>query len=386
MRRKLKPLAIVTIAALIMCILGGTLYAMPKTSVTNNFEMGIVDIELNEYQNIKGEESFYDESNALNVLPLTKISKIPRIRCDGNNCYIRAKITFLNDEYLSDKDLYGITTDWVKAADGYFYYTKVLKTGESVDLFQGLQLPVNYPQSEEGKRFFINIDAEAVQSANFKPDYESETPWGDIDIQYCGKEGQYDISSFKEDADNNFAIEYLGETDTLIRNSEDFFTNLPFFMPGDTHSDVAVIKNDSKKKIDLYFYTEDVSEEETDLLDKIQLKITYKGSYGEKDVYEGPLRAIDAQDPILLSEIQPGEDGNFCFSVYVPEELDNQYSILKDKVKWVFYCEYEDAPRTIIDIIKTGDTSRLGLYLLVGGILIIVGVFFASDKKKKATK
>lgn len=383
MKRKLKPLAIVTIVALIMCVCGGALYAMPKTSVTNNFEMGIVDIELNEYQNIAGVEDYYDGSHAVNVLPLTKISTIPRIRCEGNDCYVRAKITFLNMEYLSDKDLYGITTDWVKAADGYWYYKNVLRTGETVDLFQGLQLPVNFPQSEEEKRFFVNIDAEAVQSTNFKPDYQSESPWGDIDIQYCGKEGTYDIASLKNDADNNFEIEYVGETDSLIRNSEDFFTNLPFFMPGDTHSDVAVIRNDSKKQINLYFYTEDVSETDTDLLDKIQLTITYKGTSGEKEIYTGPLRAKEAEDAILLSEIMPGEEGNFCFSIHVPEELDNEYSILKDKVKWVFFAEYEDAARTIVDIIKTGDTAKLGLYLLVGGILVIIGVFFASDKKKK---
>ena len=112
-----------------------------------------------------------------------------------------------------------------------------------MDLFQGLQMPVNFPQSEECKKFYINVDAEAVQSANFSPDYDSENPWGDIDIQLCGKEGMYDISTFKEDESNDFEIEYQGASDALIRNKEDFFTNLPFFLPGDTHSDVAKIEN-----------------------------------------------------------------------------------------------------------------------------------------------
>ncbi|MEI3339590.1 MAG: hypothetical protein V8R80_06270 [Eubacterium sp.] len=85
----------------------------------------------------------------------------------------------------------------------------------------------------------------------------------------------------------------------------------------------------------------------------------------------------------MLAEILPKEEGSFCFSLYVPEELDNQYTLLKDKVKWVFYTEYEDAGKSIFDIARTGDTSKLGLWMLIAGILPITGVFFASDKKKE---
>lgn len=380
---KRRLLMILTAFSLLLSIGGGILYAMPKTSVTNNYEMGIVDIELDEFQKVNGMEELYSDESGLNVLPAQKISKIPRIRCDGNDCYIRAKVTFLNTEYLGEQNLYGISEEWQKAGDEYYYYKKVLHTGEDVDLFQGLQMPVNFPQSEECKKFYINVDAEAVQSANFSPDYDSENPWGDIDIQLCGKEGMYDISTFKEDESNDFEIEYQGASDALIRNKEDFFTNLPFFMPGDTHSDVAKIENNSSRAIDLYFYTEEVSKEETDLLDRIQLEIVYKSRAGKTEVYKGPLRSKKLEDPIMLAEILPKEEGSFCFSLYVPEELDNQYTLLKDKVKWVFYTEYEDAGKSIFDIARTGDTSKLGLWMLIAGILLITGVFFASDKKKE---
>lgn len=385
MKRKYTPIAFVSAIALLMCGIGGIIYAIPKTHVVNHLEMGIVDIELEEYQNIQGVETFYDASYAKNVLPLTKISKIPRIRCDGNDSWIRCKIEYLNTEYLGDEDLYGFTKDWVKKSDGYFYYKKVLKTGDTTDLFQGLQLPVDFPQSEEGTRFFLNINAEAVQSQNFTPDFTKREPWGDINVQLCAKEGMYDIVAFKDAKDNRFEITYMGSSDTLIRNTRDFFTNLPFFMPGDTYRDVAEIKNNSKHMIDLYFYTEEISETETDILDRIRLKITYKSNYGEKDVYDGPLRAKNAESPMILAKIQPGEEGNFCYELNIPSELDNQYTLLKDKVKWVFYAEFDESDQTIIDILKTGDDSKLGLYMVIVGIsllaFVLLSTYFKSEEK-----
>ena len=335
----IKRKLIVILLCLSMLVCGsGLIYGMATTSVINEFETGIVDIGLNEYQIVDGKEE--DWSDGPLIMPGDTVSKIPRIDNDGNDCYVRVKITFRDTDVLNETDLFGIDSKWVKADDGYWYYTDILPHGETVDVFAGLFIPTDFPQDCSGDVFYIDIDADAIQSKNFEPDFESANPWGNIEILECEKEGQYDISTFKPSDDRAFEIVYLGDVDKLVKNEDDFFVNFPYLMPGDTYSDSVVLENDSDDDITMYFHTEAIDDSE--LLEKIQLKITTVIDGKTVVVYEGPLQAEDLQSDIALGVIPAGDSGEFKFEINVPAELNNKYTIMSSEVKWVFYTELPD--------------------------------------------
>ena len=71
--------------------------------------------------------------NSKMVLPGQEISKIPRITNCAQPCWIRVRLVYENSmegpdgvEGLSDWNLYGMSKDWVKIGN-YYYYTKILE-------------------------------------------------------------------------------------------------------------------------------------------------------------------------------------------------------------------------------------------------------------------
>ena len=133
---KRKLLIILLCLSMLVCG-SGFVYGMTTTSVINEFETGIVDIELDEYQKVGDvEEPWVDNPT---ILPGDVVSKIPRIDNPGNDCYVRVKITFWDTDQLDEDDLFGISDKWVKADDGYWYYTEILPHGKTVDIFEGIK-------------------------------------------------------------------------------------------------------------------------------------------------------------------------------------------------------------------------------------------------------
>lgn len=354
---------IIMIGLSIILFCTGTVYAMTQTEVTNYFETGIVDIELSEYQlNGDSEEPYTDKET---VVPNQKISKIPRIQNDGVDCYIRAKITFRNTDEVNDECLFGMDEKWQKADDGYYYYTEIVPHGSSVDLFAGLTIPEDFSKEYE-EAFYIDIDTDAIQSKNFTPNFDSANPWGSVEILECEKEGMYDVSTFKASDSKSFEIKYLGESGTLIKNEEDFFVNFPYLMPGDVFSDSVELVNDGKDPMKLYFRSE--AFDDSALLDKIQLTITTEIDGKKETVYSGSLRAVELNENIILGTIPEGDTGHFHFTIEVPPELNNEYTILDSFVTWIFSTEIiEDSDMAP----QTGDSTTFwGFYLCLAGIFL----------------
>ncbi len=317
------------------------IYAMSVIGVTNHFETGIIDIRLEEYQlDEMGREVSWQ--NKENILPGDNFSKIPRIYNDGNDCYIRAEIAIRGGDEVDVTDLsgiqiHGISEDWTLADDGYYYYKNELLHGKSVDLFQSVHIPEEFPDCLMGKSFYIDINVDSIQSKNFTPNFDLAMPWGSVEILECEKKGQYDISSFKQSASHTFSIIYQGEIKQLIKNADDFFSNFPYLMPGDCYSDTVSLVNNSGKEITLYFRSEGI--DNSDLLDKIQLKITTTIHGETKVFYEGSLRAESISENVVLGVIPKNATGEFLFEIEVPAELNNQYTILNSYVKWIFSAD-----------------------------------------------
>ncbi len=386
-----RKLSIMALGLLIMALGCGLVYAAVSVEVTNHFETGIVDINLMEYQIDESSQEEMPWVDEPTVFPGEYISKIPRVHNDGNDCYIRAKVTMTPSEGMPQEDfekieIGGTSEKWLLADDGYLYYTDILKTGEDADVFEWVSIPVDMTNESQDERFYINVEVDAIQSKNFTPEFSSATPWGSVEVLACEKEGQYEISSLKKADSQSFKVQYQGDAKKLITNSDDFFANLPYMMPGDSFNDVARLVNTSSNDIKLYFRSEALDDSE--LLDKIQLKITTEIGGKKVVYYEGSLRAAALSESAVIGTIPAKSEGNFHFDLHVPAELNNQYSISSSYVKWIFSTEEIPQPGPDKpDSPKTGDEADLNLWMgMFGGSLVAIGMVVmmsVTDRKKK---
>ena len=363
--------------SILMCGSGATILAMTETSVTNYLSTGIVDIELEEYQIQDGKEEAYEDVK--DILPGQVISKIPRIHNAGNDCYIRVKLDLEGTEESIEAQEIG--EKWKEGKDGYLYYTDILKTGDETDLFQSIKIPEDFAQEEESA-FQLEIHAEGIQSQNFTPDFQADAPWGAVEIQLCKKEGQYDISSFKKASDQSLNVVYQGESRKLFSNPEDFFVNFPVMLPGDTYQETAILQNTGGNPMKLYFRGLAEETADNDLLEQIQLKITTEIGGRTETVYEGTLKGDGLEENRLLGEIPADGFGKFHFDLSVPKELDNKYTVLTNRVEWIFSTE----PIERLTTVQTGDTRKTGVFLLAGGVLCGAGALILRKGRKKNEK
>ena len=153
-KKKVKIVIIVAILIIFMS-LGVYGYFIYKKSVTNNMVLGYNDIEVNEkYQ------------PPLKIEKGTSFQKEPTVTNNGNvDCYVRIK-SLVSDsrvgEYLSinyDEVNYNYNKD-----DGYYYYKKVLKPGETTEpLFTTVEISKE-ASDDVLNGFEIYVYAESVQT------------------------------------------------------------------------------------------------------------------------------------------------------------------------------------------------------------------------------
>lgn len=326
---------------------GSVIYARSETSVTNHLSTGIVDIELEDYADIPDL-----------VLPGMELPGVKEVINEGNDCYIRAKLTFPDAAVPMDNSLW-LCDGWEYHADGYYYYPEIIKTGDTVDLITGFTIPKNYPQDQAGKSITLDIDVDAIQSLHFTPDFTADAPWGNIVIEQCLHENGYDISTFRTTSENTFSVTYERNTQDLFTNQDDFFTNLPTLLPGDIYTDTATLQNHSNDDILLYFWSEAKSSK---LLDATQLTCSLNGTV----FYEGPLSGTFQEQTVIPANT----NADLTYTITVPEELQNEYTILQDQVRWIFSTEpieQSAADQTVVSP-RTGVADIVGLTLIVIGL------------------
>ena len=130
--------------------------------------------------------------------------------------------------------LNGISADWVNGSDGYFYYTKDIQTGESIQFFESVSFPKN------GQKDLLNklVSLMSLQKqcrANFQPDFmKKEQPWGDTEIELCLHENDGSITSKRIPGTDGSITGCAGSADGFpIRK---FLPKFDTLMPGDTVS------------------------------------------------------------------------------------------------------------------------------------------------------
>ena len=184
---KKKSKIVVGILAALLCMTTGAYgYFSDRLEVKNHITMGDIRINMTEFaRKGNGEVKYRDPAY---IFPGERISKIPRIKNSALPCWIRARISYGSDkenvEMLSECNIEGMSAEWIKRGD-YYYYTKVLKKQESVDLFQSVSVPAVWTEEHGGQKLNISVQADAIQAANFKPDFTAMSPWGNQEIQEC---------------------------------------------------------------------------------------------------------------------------------------------------------------------------------------------------------
>ncbi|MBQ1310806.1 MAG: hypothetical protein IIY55_03070, partial [Blautia sp.] len=206
-------------------------------TVTNHLRTGDVNIRLTEHMVRDGKEQDYTDPETL--LPGTRLSKIVRVENLAASCYVRMKVEFESDrkeiENLKDADLLGLSGDWKKAGE-YYYYTKPLGVSKNVDFISGLQIPSEWTEEHAGQKIRLLFHADAIQSENMKPDFTAMSPWGNQKILACVHEDG-NSNSYRTEENARLQVEFSGKAHKLIAVPEDFFQKLKTLMPGDIVKD-----------------------------------------------------------------------------------------------------------------------------------------------------
>ena len=334
----MKRVLIILLACLSVCtyVGGSYIYDYKEVSTQNNFNTGIVDVDLLETMLVDGVEVDWDKHQ--DVSPGESVSYITKIKNVANPCYIRVKLTFNNNYGLSYTNFFGISDKWELADDGFFYYSDVLETGNIVNFFNGVKIPDDAPND-----FVLSVttDVEAVQSKNFEPDLEESAPWGDV-IVLVNPVTEYDILD-PANSEETLTITY-NNTEGLFTNQDDFFVNFPTLLPGDTYADSVSMQNTADEGINVYFRTEGTDDLLSNSIDLVITKSTPKARSSEI-VYSGKVNSPDLDENILLTKLPPDSGSvNLNFEISVPPELNNSYILDKSQVKWIFSTELSDEP------------------------------------------
>lgn len=365
-----------------------------SVTVTNHISTGDINISLKELEKRDGKEMTYEDRRI--VLPGDEISKIPRITNQAEPCWVRVKITYTDDMEgqvgLADENLKGMSPRWVKKGE-YFYYTEKLQQGKSVDIFTGVTVPSQWDETYQDKKLGITIVADAIQAANFSPDFGAMTPWGNQKIQRCIHDTNGLVVKKKSQVD--MKVEFEGNAHKLVAAPDDFFSGFSAAMPGDVFRDSVSIRNTTKNTAEIFFRTspECKSVKDQELLKKLKLVIAMNG----RKLYDGDLLAVSLNKAVSLGTFAPGTEGIMEFQVTVPEELDNAYALRNADVKWIFFVEEEEAKLTPVPSgtggnrgtdggtsgkgsashrktpVRTGDDTSVLFFLFVAGAALFAG-------------
>ena len=406
--KKKRKMLVGILAALLCMATGAYGYFSDSLEIKNHITMGDIRINMTEFaRKGNGEVKYRDPAY---IFPGERISKIPRIKNRALPCWIRAHISYGSDkddmEMLSEHNIEGISSEWIKRGD-YYYYTKVLKKQESVDLFQSVSVPAVWTEEHGGQKLSVTVQADAIQAANFKPDFTAMSPWGNQEIQDCVHETNGTMTCKK--GERKLSVEFQGKAHKLIAVPDDFFANLETAMPGDILTDTVKISNTTKNDAEIFFRisTEGRTKEKLDMLKNICFQI----AMGEKVLYTGTLDAAKLQKNHSLGVFKSKASGELKFLLEIPKEWDNAWALKKTDVSWIFTVQDEtsgmnqteeqkqngaqslsgdSAQASVKDTgsrqkssVKTGDSMPVELMLL---LLMAAGISIPVIKKWKGAK
>ena len=336
-RNKYRQIAVALfLLAVLMFVNSGRIYASAVLVTENNFQTGLVDIDLKQYQELENGRLIPAETSFNNILPGDTFYQKARVTCNADDCYIRLSDTWTRTDFVTST----MTADgWTHGRDGYWYFTNVLKEGEYADIDFTYHMDIRITETL-AETISETLRAEAVQAKNFTPDFTADMPWGSVEII----ESIYDSGYKKPEGSQELTVTYKGGAEGLISNTKDAFTNFGILMPGDVYTDRLIIRNTNSSPAEIYFKTELPNFAARDLYDAVRISIEYVTSAGVKtQIYNGRLSKC-AVDEMLLAKVGYGEKGNLIYNLSLPAEADNRLSVLEGKINFIFTVKEVPAP------------------------------------------
>lgn len=321
---------------LIMFISG--VYALNKeiNTTESGISTGAVDIEINEYNSVQP----FDEDGK-NVMPGDEIVLIPRVNNLGVDCYLRTKIEYIIDgnEFSVIDYIDGNYSSWTKKGD-YYYYDSVFSKKSQIDLFNKVTIP-SLPSEYNGKNVVVHIVVDAVQAKNFNGN------WDEVEIRKS-IDKSYDV-----DYEGESSIIYEDETNKHITFDSSFFNKLGNMLPGDSVSENIVLLNKSHSDNEYYLSIDydDLTTEELALLQKIKLLI--KKQNGNVLVNSN----LGSKNQYNLGIYKIGEGENLKIEIFIPVDVNNDFSKICTKIKWKFSYKNlsDDSEDEVVPNPITGD-------------------------------
>lgn len=369
----------------LLALLGLTgIYALPKVYVLYQANTGKVDICLKEYMLEEGKEVPW--KNGKDVLPGGFVSKIPRIRNDGAECYVRATVSFSSqkesEKPLSLGNLEGISSDWVRDGD-YFYYKHTVKPGEKVEFFQGIRIPWEWKTPDEDNVWKACVRAEAVQAEYFSPDFTGEDPWGmkvyTFPIQYAPEGEIQEQTADTEEVELLLAEQVQG----FAVEQEGCMKTLETFVPGKSQTGSIRLKNTTGKEREVFFRAE--TQEQSVLLEKMELKVELLEKEENRILYQGSAAACTPKELQSLGKLVPQEEKQLRFTFSLAKDADNTYALQKGKIKFWFTTGEEETGK-IATAVSTGDPQKPIGYLVTAVGAAIVLLFMVLGRKRPVRK
>lgn len=175
---KKQKLLLIGIATLIMVMIGSTsAFFVTSSRAHNVITTGGVSIELIENTNQSGVDGRpIPFTNIDNARPGEEYSKIPQVKnTDDGDAWIRIAVKKVAEK--SDGTMVDVadnlmltnynTRNWLDGNDGYYYYYRALKAGETTEpLFTNVKLADNLNSEIKASKYHLSLQAEAVQAAN----------------------------------------------------------------------------------------------------------------------------------------------------------------------------------------------------------------------------
>ena len=187
MKKKLLALAAIMICVSIVS-LGTVAYFNAEQQAHNIITTGSIDIDLVEEMIVDGTKVPFEDQEG--VMPGESVSKIVTVKNTGEaDAYIRVWVNTaisepgdpisnpliknlpltitVDGEEVEVLTLDYNTEDWTQGEDGYWYYNKALKVGESTEaLFENVSFHKLMGNTYQNSKALVDVTAQATQVAN----------------------------------------------------------------------------------------------------------------------------------------------------------------------------------------------------------------------------
>ena len=332
------------------------------------------------------------------VDPSDTVDKIVNVKNSGTvGTFVRVAVekqigdvdadgVFTPDETL-DPEMIMITyndTVWKDGGDGYYYYLKELKPGETTEepLFKTYTFSPEAGNTYRKKQGNIIVKMESVQAEG-----NAISIWGkttsDLGIQYKEAEQTSDPTQ----------VTFLGKEEgfDITSKKPDLFTNFKNLMPGTSRTQEIKLSNTSNKDVEISLKAEAVGQEkmsdkQLELVDKLLNEYaTISIENDGNTVYEGAVSGKpDMQNKaISLGTVKAGASKDMSVKLTLSPEMDNQYLDLLGKVRWVFTANGEDDPvSTPVNTPKTGDINMVPAMVSFATATLLLGAGIILLRKK----